>query len=225
MALTNGPNLGLLVNGNLGESHYSELMAAWRGLDELIQCSVINRTTATPPGSPADGDAYIVAGSPTGAWVGHTGKIARWSSVASAWEFYTPKAGWRAHVVAENATLTYVSSTWQQREANMLTAVNTQTGTTYTFALTDALSTVVRQSNAGAITDTLPTNAAVAFPIGSVLLVRQTGAGQVTVTPTGGVTLNIPSGRAAKTRAQGSSLMMHKVGTDEWDLSGDLATV
>lgn len=38
---------------------------------------------ATPPGSPAEGDAYIVAASPTGAWVGHAEDIA----------IYTPR-GW-----------------------------------------------------------------------------------------------------------------------------------
>ena len=36
MALANGPNLGLLVNGSEGEGHYSELMRQWRGLDALV---------------------------------------------------------------------------------------------------------------------------------------------------------------------------------------------
>jgi hypothetical protein len=31
-----------------------------------------DRDLATPPGSPADGDCYLVASSPTGAWTGHT---------------------------------------------------------------------------------------------------------------------------------------------------------
>lgn len=37
---------------------------------------VINATTSTPPGSPGEGDAYIVASSPTGAWSGKAKTIA-----------------------------------------------------------------------------------------------------------------------------------------------------
>jgi hypothetical protein len=37
---------------------------------------VINATTATPPVSPTEGDAYIVATSPTGAWNGKAKTIA-----------------------------------------------------------------------------------------------------------------------------------------------------
>lgn len=32
--------------------------------------------TNTPPGSPADGDTYILKSAPTGAWTGHANKIA-----------------------------------------------------------------------------------------------------------------------------------------------------
>ena len=49
---------------------------AIRVLDVLVQPVVMSRTTATPPGSPAAGDTYIVAPSATGAWAGKDGKIA-----------------------------------------------------------------------------------------------------------------------------------------------------
>lgn len=103
MALSNGANLGLLVNGALGETHLTELMKQWRGLDALVQASVKDKDLATPPGSPADGDRYIVAASPTGAWVGHAGKIARYSTVAVAWEMFTGKEGWVVWVDDEDA--------------------------------------------------------------------------------------------------------------------------
>lgn len=103
-------------------------------------------------------------------------------------------------------------------------AVVNDTGTALTLATSHA-GKMVRQSNASAITSTIPTNAADAIPVESVISLRQVGAGQITVTPAGGVTLNTPSGMQAKTRAQGSSVMLHKVGTNEWDLTGDLASV
>lgn len=112
MALTNGPNLGLLVNGALGEAHYNELMTRWRGLDLVVQCAILDRDLATPPGSPADGTAYIVAGSPTGAWGGHATHLARWSSVLAGWEFLLPKSGWRSYVIDEATYVAFNGSAW-----------------------------------------------------------------------------------------------------------------
>lgn len=112
MTLSVGPNLGLLVNGALGEEHYDELMAMWRGLDVLVQSRVISTALSTPPGSPADGDAYIVAASPTGDWVGHAAKIARWSTVVTAWEFFAPKSGWTVHNAADSTEYKFDGTSW-----------------------------------------------------------------------------------------------------------------
>jgi hypothetical protein len=101
------------------------------------------------------------------------------------------------------------------------TAINTQSGTTYTLVRTDA-SHVVRCTSGSAVTLTVPLNATVAFPIGTSIEVRQAGAGQVTVSPTGGVTLNSESSMR-KTAAQHRSVSLVKVGTDTWDLDGSLA--
>ncbi len=93
MTLKNGTNLGLLVDGAIGEQHYSELMRQWRGLDALVQPRVLSSVLATPPTTPAEGDCYIVAASPTGAWANKATQITRWSGTA--WEFYVPRNGWR----------------------------------------------------------------------------------------------------------------------------------
>ncbi|MCT9070798.1 DUF2793 domain-containing protein [Cupriavidus gilardii] len=45
-------------------------------LDAVLQLSVKSRAQATPPATPANGDRYIVAANPTGAWVGKAGQIA-----------------------------------------------------------------------------------------------------------------------------------------------------
>jgi len=40
--------------------------------------TVINASTAASPANPATGDAYLIAAAATGAWAGHSGKIATW---------------------------------------------------------------------------------------------------------------------------------------------------
>ena len=101
-----------------------------------------------------------------------------------------------------------------------LVTVNAQSGTSYTLVLGDA-SDAVECANAAAITLTVPTNASVAFPVGTVLEVVQTGVGQVTIAAAGGVTVNTAG--TMKTRAQWSVITLRKRGTDTWILAGDLA--
>lgn len=88
----------------------------------------------------------------------------------------------------------------------------------YTLALADA-GTVVEMNLAAANSLTVPTNAAVAFPVNSVVGVMQAGAGQTTVVGASGVTI-----RTAGTltlRAQWSQVSLRKRAADEWVLSGD----
>lgn len=101
----------------------------------------------------------------------------------------------------------------------MIQNINAQTGTTYTLVLTDA-NRVVTLSNAAAITLTVPTNASVAFPIGTTVTIAQTGAGQVTVSSS--ATIRATPG--AKLRAQYSAASLIKIATDEWLLVGDLTS-
>ncbi len=58
--------------------------------------------------------------------------------------------------------------------------LNAQTAT-YTVVLTDNRNKLVTMSVAGANDFLIPTNASVAFPIGSVINVIQIGAGQTTI--------------------------------------------
>lgn len=97
-------------------------------------------------------------------------------------------------------------------------AINAQTGTTYTLVLADA-SKAVECSNASAITLTVPPNASVAFPVGTVIEVLQVGAGQVTLAPGSGVTLNNANG--LKTSKQWSAVTLRKRATNVWLVAGD----
>lgn len=71
---------------------------------------VKDKDLATPPGSPADGDCYIVAASPTGAWTGKAGKLAFYESTA--WVFITPIEGTKAYAQDEDSDYTYNGSAW-----------------------------------------------------------------------------------------------------------------
>jgi len=104
--------------------------------------------------------------------------------------------------------------------------LNAQTGTTYTFALTDK-DKLVTASNASAQTYSIPTNASVAYPVGTRINIIQIGAGQVTITAVTPATTTIASTGATATspklRAQYSSATLMKVATDTWYVIGDLA--
>ncbi len=59
--------------------------------------------------------------------------------------------------------------------------IDPKTSTTYTFVITDANNELITASNASAQTYSIPTNASVAFPIGSQINIIQIGTGQVTI--------------------------------------------
>ena len=96
---------------------------------------------------------------------------------------------------------------------------NNQTGTTYTLALTD-VAKVVTLTNGSAITLTVPTNAAVAFPIGTQILLYQGGAGQVTISSSATIR---SQGTKLKITGQYGVAGLLKVNTDEWVAYGNLS--
>lgn len=126
MALYDGPNLGLLVDGTAGDEHYARLMKQWRGLDALVMPRVMDRDLTAPPGFNVDGDCYIVATGAAGAWGSHAGHIARFSGIAG-WEFYVPKEGWRVYVIDEQAFVTWNSTAWVRADASVVTLTDAST--------------------------------------------------------------------------------------------------
>lgn len=97
---------------------------------------------------------------------------------------------------------------------------NAQTGTSYTLVLTD-VAKVVSLTNAAAITLTVPTNASVAFPVGTQILLYQGGAGQVSVTSSATI-----RSQGSKTKLFGQYAVggLLKVDTDEWVFFGNTTT-
>jgi hypothetical protein len=96
---------------------------------------------------------------------------------------------------------------------------NRQTAS-YTLVLADA-NKLVELNVATANTLTVPTNATVAFPIGTQILIAQYGAGACTITAASGVTLRSESSKL-KTNGQYSGATLVKIATDEWYAFGNL---
>jgi hypothetical protein len=101
--------------------------------------------------------------------------------------------------------------------------LNAQTGTTYTATSTDQYQVLVTMSNASANAFKIPTNASVAFPVGTVITVLNIGAGLCTISAvTSGTTTVLSAGAtaASPTVAQYKSAACIKTGTDTWYIVG-----
>jgi hypothetical protein len=72
--------------------------AALRTLEAAINISALGYQN-DPPGSPSEGDRYLVGSSPTGSWTGHAEEVAYYSG---GWQFLDPMPGWRAYVVGDS---------------------------------------------------------------------------------------------------------------------------
>ena len=104
---------------------------------------------------------------------------------------------------------------------NALTVVRQSWRTTaYSLTLADS-GEVVEVSSAENLVVTVPSNSAVQFPLGTVILISQYGTGQVTVAPAAGVTIRTAT--SLTTRVRYSEMSLRKRATDEWVASGDLS--
>jgi hypothetical protein len=98
------------------------------------------------------------------------------------------------------------------------TSINQQAGA-YTSVLADR-DKLVEVSSATGVTITIPTNASVAYPVGTSFDVLQTSTGQVTIAGAAGVTVNATPG--LKLRTQWSSATIFKRAENTWVVFGDL---
>jgi hypothetical protein len=103
--------------------------------------------------------------------------------------------------------------------------INAQTAS-YTPVLSDAAA-IVTMNVGSANTFSIPTNASVAYAVGSQITVIQIGSGQTTIQAVNSGTTTIASvggtSAAPKLRAQYSSATAIKVATDVWYVVGDIA--
>lgn len=78
-------------------------------IDAVLNTGVKDKDLSTPPGSPAEGDVYIVGASATGDWASHEDELAYFNQV---WRFIAPKEGLTLWVGDEEKHYTYDGTNW-----------------------------------------------------------------------------------------------------------------
>jgi hypothetical protein len=111
---------------------------------------------------------------------------------------------------------------------NSLTAFTVDADATadYTAVLDDQYQVLVPMNKATAVAFKIPTNASVAFPVGTAITVLNKGAGTVTISAvTSGTTTVLSSGAvaASPTLAQYKTAVCIKTATDVWYVVGGIA--
>ena len=96
----------------------------------------------------------------------------------------------------------------------------------YTAVLDDAYQTLVPMNKATAVAFKIPTNASVAFPVGTAITILNKGAGTVTISAvTSGTTTVLSAGSvpASPTLAQYKTAVAIKTATDTWYVVGAIS--
>jgi hypothetical protein len=101
--------------------------------------------------------------------------------------------------------------------------VNADATADYTAVIADAYQVLVPMNKATAVAFKIPTNASVAFPVGTAITVLNKGAGLCTISAvTSGTTTVLSAGTvaAAPTLAQYKTAVCIKTATDTWYVAG-----
>ena len=101
--------------------------------------------------------------------------------------------------------------------------VNADATADYTAVIADAYQVLVPMNKATAVAFKIPTNASVAFPVGTAITILNKGAGAVTISAvTSGTTTVLSAGgtAAAPTLAQYKTAVCIKTATDTWYVAG-----
>jgi hypothetical protein len=111
---------------------------------------------------------------------------------------------------------------------NGLTSFTVGTAQTadYTPVLNDQYQALIQMNKATAVNFTIPTNASVAYPVGTALTVLNIGAGALTIKAvTSGTTTVLSGGAVAAqpTLAQYKTAVCIKTATDTWYVVGAIA--
>src|SRR5271157_6602313 len=124
MSIVNGPKIATMVSAANGDTYGDGDRHELRTQQVLIQPNVISLALSTPPGSPVNGNTYVVGAAPTGLCAGQANSVAYWAvdpqdgpsitpTIATgAWEFYTPLEGWEVYDVNTKYNYKFNGTAW-----------------------------------------------------------------------------------------------------------------
>ncbi len=140
------PRLGLPQLAAAQAQKHVTVNEALSLLDALVQIGVKDRDLAAPPGTPSEGDLYIVAAGATGAWAGWEDAIALWS--AGAWRRIDPGEGWLAWVEDESGFVRHAASGWSLWPSNVSTfGVNAEADATNRLVVASAATLLTHEGD------------------------------------------------------------------------------
>jgi hypothetical protein len=79
-------------------------------IDAAVQPTPVAVGTNTPPGSPTEGQAWVLGSSPTGVWAGYANKLAQY--VGGGWIFLTPFTGMRVYNLTDSTDYRWTGAAW-----------------------------------------------------------------------------------------------------------------
>ena len=123
-------------------------------------------------------------------------------------------------VTVSSSGVAFTDGTQTKEGVPSRTPIIQKTGS-YTLSALTERDNMIEVSSATGVTITIPTNAAVAYPVGTSIDILQTSTGQVTIAGAAGVTVNATPG--LKLRTQWSSATLFKRASDTWVVYGDLS--
>lgn len=228
MAQTPGANVGVNFGYDSGSDAYKNgFDASLILIDSLLQAFVIRDDLSAEPGSPAVGDTYILPASQTGTnWGSDSGAvqnaIAIYTNIPgqtddSPWLYRDPRDGWALYNRTGNYWLQFDGTNWirQGHLKRTIFRLGDQGGD-FTPDLTHSNGFLILLAAYDQANDDLiiPTNASVAYPIGTTLKVSNRSGGVVNLDTTG---LTFESGAAPATIADDATLDLVKTDTDTWE--------
>lgn len=138
-----GPEMGLTVYNEDDDANWQYTDAGWTGFAvefaagsippealEFPAGLVVQDTLNAPPGSPVAGQYWIVGSSPSGAFSGHAGDLARYTG--SGWTFIDPEDGWSVGHAAYGFAVVYDSGTWSGPSGSEIQTFTTAGADTWT---------------------------------------------------------------------------------------------
>lgn len=241
------PGLGLFAYWTLGSNGWNDQNDQnIRNLSALVQCNVIS-TVAAEPGAPTDGDMHLLSGTANankiavrdnGAWVYLTPAEGWWlyDRTLDRFKVYDGTAWQTANVIPTFVSLpdtpaNYTGSGGYTLKVNSgATAVEfvdegggiVAVAASRSLAITDRNDVIEVTTSPGAVDLTIPTDATVNFPIGTVIGITNLDAvNTLNVKGAAGVSLNgIGAGTAEVTATVYAGVTIYKRAADAWVIQG-----